>query len=87
MERKVPPPWRSGNPEYLIGSIPRLFETNQSIATFLQTVEHFGLGLDYDRRLPGYLDAVTIEDIGAAAAEVLHPALRRRRDAGPSDHA
>jgi zinc protease len=70
--------------EYLIGSIPRLFETNQSIATFLQTVEHFGLGLDYDRRLPGYLDAVTIEDIGAAAAEVLHPARAAVVTAGPS---
>ena len=38
--------------QYLIGSIPRLLETNQSIAVFLQTAEFFGLGLDYDRRLP-----------------------------------
>ena len=36
---------------YLIGSIPRLLETNQSIAAFLQTSEQYGLGLDYDRRL------------------------------------
>src|SRR5215468_97219 len=29
---------------YLIGSIPRMLETNQSIALFLQTSEFFGLG-------------------------------------------
>ena len=36
----------------LIGSIPRMLETNEGIADFLQTAEFFGLGLDYDRRLP-----------------------------------
>ena len=41
---------------YLIGSIPRLLETNHSIAAFLQSCEQFGLGLDYDRRLPGLLE-------------------------------
>src|SRR5262249_39280159 len=34
---------------FLIGSIPRMFETNHSIAAFLQTSELFGLGLDYDQ--------------------------------------
>src|SRR5207244_3221603 len=37
---------------YLIGSIPRALETNAAIANFLQTGEFFGLGLDYDARLP-----------------------------------
>jgi zinc protease len=59
--------------QYLIGSIPRLLETNQSIAMFLQTSEFFGLGLDHDRRLPGYLAEVTIEQVRAAAAAVLQP--------------
>ena len=36
--------------EYLIGSIPRMLETNQAIATFLHTAEFFGLGLDHDVR-------------------------------------
>ena len=43
--------------EYLIGSIPRLLETNQSIASFLQHAEQFGLGLDYDRQLPALIQS------------------------------
>jgi zinc protease len=57
--------------EYLIGSIPRLLETNAAIATFLQTAEFFGLGLDHDLRLPSLLDAVTLEDANAAARQTL----------------
>ena len=69
--------------QYLIGSIPRMLETNQSIATFLQTAEFFGLGLDYDRRLPALLQAVTLEDVNAAAASVLHPERACVAVAGP----
>jgi zinc protease len=69
--------------EYLVGSIPRLLETNQSIASFLQMVEEFGLGLDYDQRLPGLLRAVTPEQIRAAAFDVLDPARAAIAMAGP----
>ncbi len=69
--------------EFLIGSIPRLLETNYSIASFLQTCEQFGLGLDYDRRLPALLEAVTIDEIRSAASEVLMPRARRVVVAGP----
>jgi len=58
---------------YLIGSIPRQLESNDSIASFLQNCEQFGLGLDFDRRLPGLIESVTVEDIRSAAAEVLRP--------------
>ncbi len=71
--------------DYLIGSIPRLFETNQSIASFLQNAEMFGLGLDYDRRLPSLLAAVTPEDIAAAASEVLRPDRASVAIAGPHE--
>lgn len=57
--------------QYLIGSIPRLLETNGAIARFLQTAEFFGLGLDHDVRLPALLDAVTLEDVNAAARQTL----------------
>jgi zinc protease len=57
--------------QYLIGSIPRLLETNSAIAMFLQTSEFFGLGLDHDLRLPALLDAVTLEDVRAAARRSL----------------
>jgi zinc protease len=67
----------------LIGSIPRTLETNQGIAAFLQTVAEFGLGLDYDRRLPSLLRRVTLEEVCAAAAEVLDPARAAVVIAGP----
>ena len=57
--------------QYLIGSIPRLLETNSAIAIFLQTAEFFGLGLDHDLRLPALLDAVTLEDVKRAAQRTL----------------
>ncbi len=57
----------------LIGSVPRVLETNQSIAAFLQSVEEFGLGLDYDRRLPSLLGRVTLQEVHAAAADILEP--------------
>lgn len=69
--------------EYLVGSIPRLLETNQSIANFLQTSEEFTLGLDFDRQLPAILRAVTIEEIRAAAAETLDPLRAAVAVAGP----
>jgi len=69
---------------YLIGSIPRMLETNAGIALFLQTAEFFGLGLDYDRRLPELLQAVTLDHVNAAAAAVLDPARASAVVAGPS---
>ena len=68
---------------YLIGSIPRLLETNYSIAEFLQSCEHFGFGLDYDRRLPALLESVTMDEIRSAAAEVLCPERAAIAIAGP----
>jgi zinc protease len=70
--------------QFLIGSIPRMLETNQSIATFLQTSEFFGLGLDYDQRLPELLESVTIEDVRRAAASVLRPERAAVAVAGPT---
>ena len=68
---------------YLIGSIPRLLETNHTIAVFLQAAEQFGLGIDYDRRLPQHLRDVTIDQVRAAAAETLVPERAAIAIAGP----
>jgi zinc protease len=70
---------------YLIGSIPRLLETNQAIAAFLQTSEEYGLGLDFDQRLPSLLEGVTRDEVHAAAAEVLDPARAAVAVAGPRE--
>src|SRR5215212_10926668 len=68
---------------YLIGSIPRSLETNAAIANFLQIGELFGLGLDYDARLPDLLDAVTQDDVNAAARRALDPDRATVVIAGP----
>ncbi len=57
--------------QYLIASMPRALETNAAIATFLQTAEFFGLGLDYDVRLPALLEAVTLDQVNAVARRLL----------------
>jgi zinc protease len=69
--------------QYLIGSMPRTLETNLGIATFLQTVEFFELGLDYDLRMPGLLQAVTREDVHHMARRTLDPARATLVVAGP----
>lgn len=69
--------------QFLIGSIPRTLETNSGIASFLQSEEQFGLGLDYDRRLANDIRAVTLDQVRAAAAELLHPDRAAVAVAGP----
>jgi zinc protease len=56
---------------YLIGAMPRALETNAAIASFLQSAEFFGLGLDYDLRMPEYLRAVTLDQANAAVRRLL----------------
>jgi zinc protease len=69
--------------QYLIGSMPRALETNVGIASFLHTAEFFGLGLDYDLRLPGLLLAVTLDDVHDAARRLLDPGRATIVIAGP----
>ena len=70
---------------YLIGSMPRNLETNSGIASFLHTTEFFGLGLDYDRRVPALLDLVTLDEVHAATRRVLDPGRASIVIAGPYD--
>ena len=69
--------------QFLIGSMPRALEANAGIANFLQATEFFGLGLDYDRRLPGILAAVTLDEVQAAARQAVDPARATIVVAGP----
>jgi len=68
---------------YLVGSLPRQLETNAAIASFLLTADFFGLGLDYDERLPGLIQAVTIDAANDAARQLLDPARATIAVAGP----
>jgi zinc protease len=71
--------------QYLIGSMPRALETNAGIANFLQTAEFFGLGLDYDVRLPDLLRAVTVEDVSVAIDRFVDPDRATIVIAGPHE--
>jgi zinc protease len=68
---------------YLVGSLPRQLETNAAIASFLLNAEFFGLGLDYDVRLPGLIQSVTRAAAGAAARQLLDPSRATIAVAGP----
>jgi len=68
---------------YLIGSMPRQLETNAAIAAFLLSLEMYGLGLDYDVRLPGMIGQVTLDQANAAATRLLDPARATIAVAGP----
>jgi zinc protease len=68
---------------YLAGSIPRMFETSAGVAQFLQTVQYFELDLDYDRRLPDLLAAVSREAVSDAARRHLRPDAAAIAIAGP----
>ena len=52
---------------YLIGSMPRVLETNGGIASFLHNAEFFGLGLDYDGGCRAFSSAVTLDEVHDAA--------------------
>jgi len=68
---------------YLVGSLPRQLETNAAIAAFLLNAGFFGLGLDYDARLPGMVQAVTLDAANAAARQLLDPSRATIAIAGP----
>lgn len=69
--------------QYLIGSMPRTLETNVGIASYLQTVEFFGLGLDYDVCMPDLLRAVTPAHVHDVARRAIDPANATVVVAGP----
>jgi zinc protease len=73
--------------QFLVGSMPRMLETNTGIASFLQTVEFFDLGLDYDVRLPSLINAVTRDAAHEAARNVLAASRASVVVAGPYDPA
>ena len=68
---------------YLTGSLPRQLETNAGIAAFLQEVQQFDLGLDYDLRVRDLIERVTRDDVNDAARRTLAPERAAVVIAGP----
>jgi zinc protease len=57
----------------LIRGLPSALETNDSVASTLATVTFNGLPLDYYRRVPSLISAVTVEDCARVASKWIHP--------------
>ncbi|MBA4418938.1 MAG: hypothetical protein C0392_13680 [Syntrophus sp. (in: bacteria)] len=62
-----------GAKRYLIGSLPLRFDSQAKLASFIVHVEFYGLGLDYPRRYPALIGAVTREEIRRVAQTYIHP--------------
>jgi len=71
----------------IVGSLPLSFESNQGVAGALLTMERYGLGLDYYRRLPDLVRRVTPEAILQAARHYLDPDRLAIAVAGPRSDA
>ncbi len=58
---------------YLKGSLPLRAQSREEIAGILVEAHRYGLGADWLERLPAKIDAVTKEQVEAAAKKHLHP--------------
>jgi zinc protease len=75
----------SDSQAHYIGRLPLSLESNSGVASALLNLERFQLGLDYYRRYPAMVEAVTPEDVLAAARRWLDPELFAIVSAGPED--
>ena len=66
-----------------IGRLPISLESNVGIASALLSLERYQLGLDYYRRYPGLVEAVTPEQVLQAASHYLDPDRLAIAVAGP----
>ncbi len=58
---------------YITGSYPLRLETNAGVAGVLNLAEDYGLGLDFPQRRNALYNAVTVDQVNAAAKKYLHP--------------
>lgn len=65
------------------GRLPLQLETNEGVAGAILTMERYQLGLDYLRNYAAVIDAITAEEILAAAQRYLNPACYALAVAGP----
>jgi len=68
---------------FLTGILPLRLETNEGIADTIDDMAFFELGDDYIQRYPSIIQAITKQDIQAAARNYLHPDHYAVAIAGP----
>ena len=71
MEEYVSDEELSDAKSYLTGSFKRRLDTTRKIADFIASVEFYNLGLDYDKKYPDYINAVTKDDVLRVAKKYL----------------
>lgn len=58
---------------YLTGAFPLRFDSNSRISAYLVFLQRENLGIDYLDRRNGLVEAVTLEDVGRVAGQLLDP--------------
>jgi zinc protease len=71
------------NKANFIGRLPLQLESNEGVAGTIMGMERYQLGLDYLRRYAELINAVTAEDVLAAAQHYLNPDVYALAIAGP----
>jgi zinc protease len=70
---------------YRTGSLPVGLETNDGLASIIIDMELYGLGLDYLQRFPDLIDAITAQNVQAAAQKYLSVEQVAISIAGPKE--
>lgn len=71
------------NKAFLTGSLPLRLETNEGVAQIIVDMERYNLGLDYLQRYADLINAITPEQVQAAAQKWLDPDAYALAIAGP----
>jgi zinc protease len=72
------------NKAFITGSLPLRLETNEGVAQTILDMERYGLGLDYLQRYASLINAITAEQVQAAACRWLDPGAYALAVAGPA---
>ncbi len=84
---KVSPAEMADNQSFFVGRLPLQLETNEGVAGMIESMELYNLGLDYLRRYPGMIHAITRDQVQAAAQKYLDPERYAAAVAGPESNA
>jgi len=61
------------NQSFFVGRMPLQLETNEGVAGMIASMEQHNLGFDYLRRYPAMIQAITRDQVQAAAKTYLDP--------------
>jgi zinc protease len=82
----VTPTELADNQSFFIGRLPLQLETNEGVAGMIASMEQYNLGLDYLRRYPSMIKAITRDQVKATAQKYLHPDRYVAAIAGPENN-